>query len=66
MLNKVIKNIKKQEKKKGKDSGLPDLNPPKKKHRSDQGFHAKANSEAGALRQRSMGNRMWKTNNKPK
>lgn len=66
MLSKVLKNLKKEEKKSGKDSKLPDASLPKTKQHSTQGFHAKASSQAGAERQRSMGNRMWKTSNKAK
>ncbi|MBT4121244.1 MAG: hypothetical protein HOA57_00550 [Candidatus Magasanikbacteria bacterium] len=66
MLSKVLKNLKKEEKKLGKGTKLPSMSLPKKKQSSLQGFHAKASSQAGAQRQRSIGNRMWKTNTKPK
>lgn len=66
MLSKVLKNLKKEEKRTGKDSDLPGAVFPKTKLRGDQGFQAKQNSQAGAERQRSMGNRMWKSNSKPK
>ena len=66
MLSKVLKNLKKEEKKSGKGTKLPAMSLPKKKQHSVQGFHAKQNSQAGAKRQRSIGNRMWKTNTKPK
>jgi len=66
MLSKVLKNLKKEEKKSGKGTTLPSASLPKKKQSSLQGFHAKASSQAGAERQRSMGNRMWKSNSKPK
>jgi hypothetical protein len=59
MLNKVLKNLKKIENKKGSDLNITLSGYQKAKPRDD-GFHAKANSEAGALRQRSMGNRMSK------
>ncbi|MFH1947530.1 MAG: hypothetical protein ABIJ23_05250 [Candidatus Magasanikbacteria bacterium] len=66
MLSKVLKNLKKEEKKLGKGSDIPTTVFPKTKFRGDQGFHAKQSSQAGAERQRSMGNRMWKSNSKPK
>jgi len=66
MLSKVLKNLKKEEKRAGKDSDLPSAVFPKTKFRGDQGFQAKQNSQAGAERQRSMGNRFWKMNNKVK
>jgi hypothetical protein len=66
MLSKVLKNLKKEEKKSGKGTKLPDAPALKPKKNSVQGFHAKQSSQAGAERQRSMGNRMWKTNTKPK
>ena len=65
MLSKVLKNLKKEEKKLG-EKNLPDSPMPKAKQHAAQGFHAKASSQAGAERQRSMGNRMWKSNSKPK
>ncbi len=60
MLNKVIKNLKKN------NSKIPNLgsssynqtSSSKKSHNS--GFHTKGSSEAGAKRQRSMGNRNTK------
>ncbi|MFA7245213.1 MAG: hypothetical protein WC070_03490 [Candidatus Magasanikbacteria bacterium] len=59
MLSKVLQNLKKLEKKKSSDLNinLQGLKTPKPQK---TGFHAKAKSEAGALRQRSMGNRMSK------
>jgi len=59
MLHKVLKELKKQEKIDGKIlvksyEDLDTINP------TNSGFHAKANSEAGAYRQRSMGNRNTK------
>ena len=66
MLSKVLKNLKKEEKKLGKETDLPEAPALKAKKHSAQGFHAKQSSQAGAERQRSMGNRMWKSNSKPK
>ena len=59
MLSKVLNNLKKLEKKKGKDltvsfGGL------KSKVSHQDGFRPKENSQAGAERQRSMGNRLNK------
>lgn len=59
MLSKVLKNLKKIENKKSSDLNIT-LAGYKKPAPSKSGFHAKAKSEAGALRQRSMGNRMSK------
>jgi len=59
MLSKVLKNLKKIEKVKGSDLTVS-LGDIKKPTLQRNGFQAKANSQAGALRQRSMGNRMSK------
>lgn len=59
MLSKVLKNLKKKEKVKSSDLSVS-LGGLKKQAPQRDGFHAKAKSEAGALRQRSMGNRMSK------
>ena len=59
MLSKVLNNLKKIEKKKGKDLNIS-FGGYKKKASKQDGFHAKKNSQAGAERQRSMGNRLAK------
>jgi len=51
--------LKKIEKKKGKDLNIS-FGGYKKKASKQDGFHAKKNSQAGAERQRSMGNRLAK------
>ncbi|MBT3538615.1 hypothetical protein HN481_00630 [Candidatus Parcubacteria bacterium] len=56
-INKVLKRMREEEKKSGKTPTIPDTIQPKQKMRGDSGFHAKANSQEGAARQRSMGNR---------
>ncbi|MFA7314396.1 MAG: hypothetical protein WC025_00490 [Candidatus Magasanikbacteria bacterium] len=59
MLSKVLKNLKKIEHKKGQDLTISFGKYKKQVSRQD-GFHAKENSQAGAERQRSMGNRLAK------
>ncbi|OGH85625.1 MAG: hypothetical protein A2493_02055 [Candidatus Magasanikbacteria bacterium RIFOXYC12_FULL_33_11] len=59
MLSKVLKNLKKIEHKKSSDLTVS-LGVIKKPVPQRNGFQAKANSQAGALRQRSIGNRMSK------
>jgi len=60
MINKVLKNLKKLEKKSGKTPTIPAGNFPKSQFQGGQGFRAKQNSQEGAERQRSMGNRNTK------
>lgn len=59
MLNKVLNNLKKIEKKNGKDLSVS-FGGLKAKVSHQDGFRPKENSQAGAERQRSMGNRMAK------
>ena len=65
LLSKVLKNLKKIENKKSSDLSIT-LGGLKKPSPQRDGFHAKVNSEAGALRQRSMGNRMSKPKGRSK
>lgn len=64
MLNKVLKKIKEDQKKSGTDSNSQESQTNytqiNKNSVSNTGFHSKGNSEAGAYRQRSMGNRNTK------
>jgi len=70
MLNKVLKRMREEEKKNKKDennsssSSYSDFIDPRTAKNS--GFHAKKNSQLGAERQRSMGNRNYKTTPKAK
>ena len=60
MINKVLKNLRKLEKKAGINTNTISNAYPKQHLQSRNGFHAKQNSEKGAERQRSMGNRNTK------
>lgn len=61
MLNKVLKKMREDAKKAGKvDSDAPKSTYPLPQMNKGTGFHAKKNSQEGAERQRSMGNRNTK------
>lgn len=63
MLIKVLKKMREEQKKTGEKKDLPVENTktyPTSTLQKRSGFHAKANSQEGAERQRSMGNRMSK------
>ena len=60
MLNKVLKKLKSKEKKSKDDLISTNNLYPTSKLQKRTGFHAKTNSQAGAERQRSIGNRMNK------
>ncbi|PLX29006.1 hypothetical protein C0581_00220 [Candidatus Parcubacteria bacterium] len=60
-INKVLKKMREEEKKSGKTPTIPDAVQPKQHIRGGSGFHAKANSQEGAARQRSMGNHHHKS-----
>lgn len=64
MLNKVLKKMQEEQKKSGAASGpkehQTDYTKINKSGMNNTGFHSKGNSEAGAYRQRSMGNRNTK------
>ena len=57
MLSKVIKKLNLAEKKSGGTPGSYGAAPQKPKFQGKSGFHVKANSQQGASRQRSIGNR---------
>ncbi len=59
-LAKVLKKMKELEKKEKGESSLPSMPSPKAKMSEKKGFHAKANSEEGAVLHRSIGNRKAK------
>ncbi|OGH58861.1 MAG: hypothetical protein A2725_03880 [Candidatus Magasanikbacteria bacterium RIFCSPHIGHO2_01_FULL_33_34] len=60
MLNKVLKKMREAEKKAGKTPATSGITYPQSKFQGKTGFHAKKNSQEGAERQRSMGNRNTK------
>ncbi|MDP2683995.1 MAG: hypothetical protein Q8P20_02955 [bacterium] len=60
MLNKVLKKMREAEKKAGKAPNVSSDTYPQPKLKGGTGFQAKQNSQAGAERQRSMGNRNTK------
>ena len=70
MLNKVLKRMREEEKKNKKDgdNSIPSLNSDffDMNKTKNSGFHAKENSQLGAKRQRSIGNRNYKTTPKAK
>jgi len=60
MLNKVLKKLKDDQKISGPISNTPNSKYPTSQKRGNTGFRAKEKSEEGALRQRSIGNRLNK------
>jgi len=60
MLNKVLKKMRDDKKISGPISNAPDSKYPAAKNKGNTGFRAKEKSEEGALRQRSIGNRLNK------
>ena len=61
MISKVLKNLRKLEKKAGINTATPNnVSYPKSQFQGGTGFRAKQNSQKGAERQRSMGNRNTK------